>query len=168
MLLKRRENRGFTLLELLIVLVIIGVVIASVTLVLRDSNLRSEARSTANILRARMMYVEQQAAIQSTVIGFAISQHGYQFYRLQQSTDLQKPQWQVIEDEQALAYQSISSSLDLRLSLPGNPNALISSTPPKAPMIIVNPSAGITPFTLTINGLSLIAKANGEVVLEKR
>lgn len=160
-----RNARGFTLLELLIVLVIIGVVIAAVALSIHNFGSSQESRSAANIFRARTMYAEQNAIIQSTTIGLAISQAGYQFYRLQNKPPSEVITWQKSTID-ALRYQAWPTSMDLRLSLPGNANALIPNEPPEQPMIIFNPSGGVTPFILKIDHFTVRAKANGAINIE--
>lgn len=155
-------QQGFTLLELLIVLVIIGVVIAAVALSIHNSGSSQQSRSAANIFRARVMYAEQNAIIQSTTIGLAISQQGYQFYRLQNKPPTEVIYWQKADDN-ALRYQSWPSTMNLSLRLPDNPNALIPNQLPQQPMIIFNPSGGVTPFTLKIDHFTVQAKANGVI-----
>lgn len=160
-----RDHTGFTLLELLIVLVIIGVVIAAVALSIHNSGSSQESRSAANIFRSRAMYAEQNAIIQSTTIGLAISQDGYQFYRLQNKAPSEAIYWQK-SDVEALRYQAWPTSMTLNLSLPDSPNALIPNQLPEQPMIVFNPSGGVTPFTLKIDNFTVRAKSNGVINIE--
>jgi general secretion pathway protein H len=155
-----RAKNGFTLLELLIVLVIIGVVIAAVALSIRNSGSSQESRSAANIFRARAIYAEQLAIIQATTIGLAVTQEGYQFYDLQSSGATGQVYWQPAT-RQALNYQAWPKSMNLILTLPNNPNTLIPNQLPEQPMIVFNPSGGVTPFTLKIDNFTVSAKENG-------
>ena len=142
---------GFTLLELLIVLVIIGVVIGAVALSIHNSDSGQKVRSAANILRARLLFAEQQAIVQSTTIGFAVSQQGYQFYRLQEKSPHVQWFWQPIKDRPVMKFQAWSGDFTIGLSLPNNPNALVPNTVPERPVIIFDSSGGVTPFTLRLD-----------------
>jgi len=156
---------GFTLLELLIVLVIMGVVIAAVTLSIENSHHGQRARSATNILRARMVFAEQQAIVQATTIGLAISQQGYQFYRLTDQLKSITSTWEAIKQEQVLKFHSWEGDFDISLSLPQQPNALVPNNLPDQPMIVFTPSGSVTPFTLRLNGFMIIAKRNGEITV---
>lgn len=158
-------SKGFTLLELLIVLVIMGVVIAAVALSMRNSGSSQESRSAANIFRARVSYAQQLALIQSTTIGLAISQQGYQFYQLHSKPPAQVVYWQK-STQRALNFQAWPKAMDLSLQLPNQPNTLIPNELPNQPMIVFNPSGGVTPFTLQIDKFTVAAKANGVVKVE--
>ncbi len=154
---------GFTLLELLIVLVIIGVVIGAVALSIHNSDNGQKVRSAANILRARLLFAEQQAIVQSTVIGFAVSQQGYQFYRLQDKLPQMKLLWRPIKHEAALKFQTWSGDFNIALALPNNPNALVPNTLPEHPVIIFDSGGGVTPFTLRLDSFVIKSKANGTI-----
>lgn len=162
---KNNKANGFTLLELLIVLVIIGVVIAAVALSIHNSGSSQESRSAANIFRARTLYAEQNAILQSTTIGLAISQTGYQFYHLQNKPPSEVIYWQK-SDVDALRFQAWPKSMDLSLHLPDSPNALIPNQLPEQPMIVFNPTGGVTPFTLHIDHFTVRGQENGVVTIE--
>ena len=158
-------NYGFTLLELLIVLVIIGVVIGAVALSIHNSDSGQKVRSAANILRARLLFAEQQAVVQSTTIGFAVSQQGYQFYRLQDRSSSMQLFWQPIKHQEAMKLQVWPGDFNISLSLPNNPNALVPNTLPERPVIVFNPSGGVTPFTLRLDSFVITGKATGAITI---
>ena len=158
----RMRLRGFTLLELLIVLVIIGVVIAAVTWSISNSGNGQKVRSAANILRARLVFAEQQAITQATTVGFAISQQGYQFYHLSEQSPVT---WATITKQQALKFHAWAGDFEIILSLPNNPNALVPNTLPGQPVIVFTPSGGVTPFTLRLDNFVIKGKNNGEITI---
>ena len=158
-------KKGFTLLELLVVLVIMGVVIGAVALSIHNSGSGQKVRSATNILHARLLFAEQQAITQATTIGFAVSQQGYQFYSLHNKPPQEVFFWQAITHEQALVFQAWSGNFDISLSLPQNPNALVPNKLPEMPVIVFNPSGGVTPFTIRLDNFAIKAKQNGAVTI---
>jgi general secretion pathway protein H len=162
-----RNKNGFSLIEVLVVLVIIGVVVAAVTFSIHVKNNGQAVRSAANIVRSRLLYAEQQAVIQSATLGVAFTQDGYQFYRLVDNTDQAQFTWQVITHQQALNFQPWPHEVKLSLTLPNEPNALIPNQLPKAPMIVFAASGTITPFTLMIGHYKIVGKYSGEVTISE-
>lgn len=158
-------NYGFTLLELLIVLVIIGVVIGAVVLSIHNSDSGQKASSAANILRARLLFAEQQAVVQSTTIGFAVSQQGYQFYQLHNKLPQMQLLWQPIKHQQTMKFQAWSGAFNISLSLPNNPNALVPNTLPESPVIVFNSGGGVTPFVLRLDSFVIRGKATGDITI---
>lgn len=161
--LQRHLSKGFTLIEILIVVVIIGVVIAAVALSINNSDRGQAAKTATNLLRARMLFAQERALIKSSTIGLAISQQGYQFYTYENTPPQEVMYWQKITDPKALAYQTWPKSFTLNLSLPNIANAAIPNQLPQQPMIVFNPGGGTTPFTLHINGFKIVGHANGEI-----
>ena len=162
-----RNKSGFSLIEVLVVLVIIGVVVAAVTFSIHVKNNGQAVRSAANIVRSRLLYAEQQAVIQSATLGVAFTQKGYQFYRLVDNTDQAQFTWQVVTAQQALSFQSWPHEIRLSLSLPNEPNALIPNHLPQAPVIVFAASGTITPFMLMIGHYKIVGKYSGEVIISE-
>jgi len=160
---KHTKNIGFTLIELLIVLVIIGVVISAVGLSLKRSPRGQDARSATVILQARMLSAEQVSLMESSLIGFSVTQNGYQFYRLKHKQDLLV--WEPIK-RGTLMYQPFEEHFDLALTLPNSAQALIPDDVPAVPMIIFNAGGGVTPFTLKLNGYTMTGKYNGDITIQ--
>ena len=96
--------RGFSLLELIIVLVIIGVLVAAVTIAITDrrlDNLKLEAQRMTALLKLAV----DQAVISNRELGFVLVDDGYHFLELDdedqwQLVDTQEnPDWVLIETE---------------------------------------------------------------------
>ena len=163
-LLKRDgKNKGFTLIELLVVLVIIGVVVSAIGLSLKRSPRGQDARSATVILQARMLSAEQVSLMESSLVGFSVTQNGYQFYRLKHKQNTLV--WEAIS-KGTLMYQPFEEHFDIALSLPNYSEALVPDSFPAVPMIIFNAGGGVTPFTLKINGYTITGKYNGAITIQ--
>jgi general secretion pathway protein H len=159
------KKNGFTLIEILVVLVIIGIVVAAATLAISKFPRGQDARTTANILRSRMLAAEEQAVVQSVSIGFAMSQAGYQFYQLNTRAD-GTTTWQVMTTPATFTFQKWPRFLPLQLDLPPNTNVFIADDFPPQPNIVFDPSGGITPFILHLNKFTLEGKLDGTIELQ--
>ena len=157
--------KGFTLIEILVVLVIIGVVIAAVTLAINKFPRGQDARTTANILRARMLTAEEQAVVQSVSIGFGLSKQGYQFYQLTTQAN-GTTSWSVITTPATFAWQKWPMFLTVQLDLPPNPNVLLTDDLAPQPNIVFDPSGGVTPFVLHLNKFTVEGKLDGTIIVQ--
>ena len=163
--LSRVRANGFTLIEILVVLVIIGIVVAAATLAISKFPRGQDARTTANILRARLLAAEEQAVVQSVSLGFAVSQTGYQFYQLNTQADGTST-WQVITTPATFTFQKWPMFLSIQLDLPPTPNVLITNNFPAQPNVVFDPSGGVTPFILHLNKFTLQGKFDGTIELQ--
>ncbi|MGB0723348.1 MAG: type II secretion system minor pseudopilin GspH [Gammaproteobacteria bacterium] len=75
-----RQQAGFTLLELMVVILIIGVMGVAIAMNVhrRDTRLDDEVER----LRAVLELASQTAIISSAELGFAVTENGYRFYEL--------------------------------------------------------------------------------------
>jgi general secretion pathway protein H len=93
-----RRARGFTLLELMIVVFVIGLVTAGVVISFsgegRDEQLEREAERLATLFD----YVREQGELQTRDYGFRISNRGYSFVVF----DVLANQWRPAEEDDAL------------------------------------------------------------------
>jgi general secretion pathway protein H len=128
----RRQVHGFTLLELLVVVVIIGIVVAGAILSLgatgRDRGLQDER----DRLTALIGYVRDRAALMTTEYGILCGQHGYRFVYY----DARTQQWQPETLDDTLRERQLPEGLSLQLVIEGRPVVLDDAT------LRVGPSAG--------------------------
>lgn len=163
----QERHQAFTLLELLIVLVIIGIVIAAASLMLSDGR-RDQAnlKSAVNLFRERSVLAQQQAILSTSTLGIAVSASGYQFLRYVEILPGQQWQWQLLQQNKVLAYHSWPHQSQLVLQLANQPGTLLGDNMPTQPQIIFYPSGQITAFVISANDkYQIIGKTNGGITV---
>lgn len=116
----RRAVRGFTLLELLVVLVIIGIVIAGAILSLGSTGRDRGLEEERDRLSALVDYVRDRGAMMTTEYGILCGQHGYRFVYY----DNLSMQWLPETLDDTLRERRLPSGLDLQLVIEGRPIVL--------------------------------------------
>jgi general secretion pathway protein H len=106
-------SRGFTLIEILVVIVIIGVIVSmatlSVNLLGRDSQVEEQARRFWAVLRQ----TREEAELQGLNIGVYFAAEEYEFLRLDALTNM----WVSITDDKLYATRQLPEGLRYRLWL---------------------------------------------------
>ena len=151
----RAAHRGFTLLELLVVLVIIGVMVAMVTLstnVLgQDSQVEEETRRFWAVLRQ----AREEAELQSIDLAVFVGASEYEFLRY----DTRRNEWRQVADDSLYAPRPLPEGLRFRIWLEGRELVLKPGLPDRGkkdenqkwpPQLTVLSSGDIAPFELHI------------------
>jgi general secretion pathway protein H len=111
---------GFTLLELMIVVLIIGIVIAGVVLSInfagKDTDLETESKRLVSL----MNYTREQAELQTRQYGIFFGQHGYAFVVY----DGRQGVWRTVNEDDALRQRTLPSGLDFKLVVDARPIVL--------------------------------------------
>ena len=152
---------GFTLLELLVVLVIIGIVssfaVLSTGLTNHDKPLGKESQR----LLALMHMASEESVLKTEELGLTVGNDGYHFMRYRQNA------WQPLEDD-LFRERSLPDNLTLNLVLEGRPIVLDAPSQtdskataksdmkdaknkPKPPQILFLSSGEVSPFTITLS-----------------
>ena len=152
-----RGCRGFTLLELMIVIVLIGVLLGMVNLA-TGINPARQARQEADVLTGVIRQFRERAVLESQEYGVRLSNEGYRTLHLGISG------W-----EPVTALHRWPADLRLRLQHDGYFVSLASDEGP--PQLLLLSSDEISAFSLTFesagrSGLSLSSDGIGEVVID--
>lgn len=150
-------SRGFTLIEILIVLLILGVTLGFALLAFGDfgesRRLFFSVEQLANALRV----AQQQAILETSTFGLKVDPTHYQIVRLSNAS-----QWQVLPNKKIFAPHTF----------PKNTRVVLTTQHPSSPgdpSIILYPSGEMSAFTLHFGinkqkmTLSLIGKPNGDL-----
>ncbi|WP_082650380.1 type II secretion system minor pseudopilin GspH [Legionella parisiensis] len=153
----KKSNQGFTLIEILIVLVIIGITFGFALLAFGDFGEGRRILFSAEQLVNTLRLAQQQAILGTSTLGLRIDNNGYQVFQLYNNT-----QWKPISDKGV--FKMTYFPQDTRIIL-----KTTNSTPAGVPPIIISASGDMTPFTLSFgskqdtNLALLIGKHNGEL-----
>jgi type II secretion system protein H len=123
------RSRGFTLIEIMIVVVIIGVISAgvllSVNLTGRDRDLEKESDRLLTLVN----YVREQAEMQTRDYGIVVHDDGYQFV----AYDARRGVWREVYEDDALRIRKLPDGLDFKLVVDARQVVLQSTGETKAP-----------------------------------
>lgn len=168
------HSRGFTLLEVLVVLVLIGIIVTFAVLSMGDAGQQQRLHDEAQRLSSLLQMARDEAILQSSEIAVSFSVHGYQFERLTEDTTKPdaKPTWQVIQDDAVFRPRKVEDPFSVSLSMDGLTVDLARADKDKPARVYVYSSGEMTPFQVTlidtIEGIAfrINASAEGELSVE--
>jgi general secretion pathway protein H len=145
----RAFNRGFTLFEILVALLIIGLIVGVATLKIGNpapDKLREESRR----LEAILGLAREEAILQSRDFGVSFWQQGYAFH------DFFEGQWRRVERDRMLRTYQLPEGMRVQLTLEGI-DVVMSPVEPEKPQVFILSSGEMSPFKLRLKFLDLPA-----------
>ena len=114
------HSTGFTLIELMVVVLIIGLVAATVVLSVGITGRDSELEKESDRLFALVNYVREKAELQTREFGLYCHDNDYEFL----TYDARKSIWRSIDEDESMRLRELPAGLSLRLIVEGRPVVL--------------------------------------------
>jgi type II secretion system protein H len=114
------RQRGFTLIEILVVMVIIGVVVVGAILSLGATGKDSQLERERDRLSSLMTYVHERGGMLTLEYGIRCGQHGYRFVYFDNIIN----QWVPETTDDTLRLRRMPAGLTLKLEVEGRPIVL--------------------------------------------
>jgi general secretion pathway protein H len=144
----RLAARGFTLIEIMVVVLIIGVMTAglmlSVSLTGRDRELEKES----DRLLALINYAREQAELQTREYGVIFQDDNYEFV----AYDVHRQVWRTLFEDDALVLRRLPYGLNVKLKIETRPVVLKkpADAKDKTPQVMIFSSGDLTQFEVTL------------------
>ena len=157
------RNKGFTLVEILVVVVIMAVVISLAVLSIgvtgRDAQLDEETRRIAGLVGL----LHERALLEGRDFGMRIEPTAYEFVVYQASKD----RWVTMDQDREFRHRELPKGLSFQLELDSQvvvlkpiDRNLSGDQPPPGPQVAIAASGEGTPFRLTLQRDQTNAKAS--------
>jgi len=161
--------RGFTLIEILVVLVIIGVITAGVLLSVNITGRDRELEKESDRLLALFKYTREQAELQTREYGVMFQDDGYEFL----TYDTRRATWRSVFEDDALTARRLPDGLGFRLVVDARPVVLNrpKDAKDKTPQVMIFSNGDLSSFTATLEreggarSVTLSEDSKGQVVL---
>jgi general secretion pathway protein H len=154
------SNKGFTLIEILVVILIVGISASIAVLAFGDFGSGRKAEVAAEQFQSYVKMVQQRAILETNTLGININQNSYQTYRFQNL------KWQPMPKKSIFHSQKFPNKVIVTLQ-----SSIKNQT--FEPDIVINPSGDMTPFRLYFGNaanpkiITLIGQHDGDLILKK-
>ena len=160
--------RGFTLVEILVVVTIIAVVTAGIVLSVSVTGRDRELQKESDRLLALFNYVREQAELQTREYGIMFQDDGYEFL----AYDTRRDSWRSVFEDDALRARRLPDGLGFRLSVDARPVVLSrpKDAKDKTPQVMIFSNGDLSTFVATLEreggarSVTLTQDSSGQVV----
>ena len=135
---KASTTCGFTLIEILVVLVIVGVTLTFAVLSFGDFGQGRRMKMAGQTFVQHIQIAQQQAVLEGQTYGVKVSKSGYQIFKFNQDGE-----WQALSKKSIFRFQRFPTDTFIQF--------LKSDSTDRSQMIILNASGDMTPFSIQFN-----------------
>ena len=143
-----RVSAGFTLVEILVVVVIIGIVTIGALISMGFMGGDRELQDETERVRALMTYVQEQAELQTREYGLYCENNSYQFVAF----DNRRQLWTKVPEDDVLRTRRLPEGIDLHLKVEAREVVLGKRPDPSdlTPHVMIFSNGDLTSFQLTL------------------
>lgn len=166
----QRKNHGFTLIEILVVLVIVAILTAVAVLSFGHFGRGRQQKLIVQQFMRVIAGVQQQAIIMPAVMGLLVFPDGYRIEECAKLIDSQCRQWKKMTDDPFSNDQAFANRFDVSVS--GEQSVTFGHLDSvHVPWIVFVPSGYVTPFDLTLKSqmktFHIQVFSNGRVIMKE-
>lgn len=164
----KQHATGFTLIEIVVVIFIIGTVIAAATLSFGDSQ-ADRMKHKSEQIAAVIDYAKERAIFNSDELGIYFTDNSYTFYKLESERNDKNElviKWETIDSDKLLNERTLPDGLTFEVYLEGA-KVVFTEKEEVEPHIYIFSDGTVTPFEVTItdhidHSHNLIVAENGD------
>jgi general secretion pathway protein H len=139
----QKQSAGFTLIEILVVLVVVGMLVALATFTLGGNSVRRDLDNEVEKMFFLMKTVSEQAVLNNTEFGLVVEEEQYQFLAYDQQSGAWKPY-----GERVFRQRSIPQWMVVTKYIENDAPRLASDEDQPKPDVVLFSSGETTPFEL--------------------
>ena len=148
---KRARNSGFTLLEVLVVIVIIGIISSMAVVSTRVLGGDHEMEQEARRLQAVLLQAREEAMLEGRDIGLRLDRYGYDFQRFDGRYQL----WDMVAGDPLLRERTLPEGVNAALWLESrevvlDDRSFPTEDNPAVPQVVIFASGDLVPFDIQL------------------
>lgn len=151
----RHRQSGFTLLEVLLVAMLMGLIATAVTLSMGGAKGDRELDKQARRFMATLQQAQEYSVMDGRLVGLRVEDHGWQFM----TRAPKDRKWRALTDDKILGQVQLPEEMTLTMALEGFSWKTDSDEKTergrdeqeRTPQVLIFPGGELTPFVLTMN-----------------